>query len=543
MICWGLGAFGLGLTGMLETNTKEDMGEHSRLILLWGANLTSQPNTARHLLAAKRRGATIITIDVRATEAAAKSDDAYVIRPGTDTALALAMMHVIVAEDRHDARFVDAHTVGFAALAAHLKAFSPAWAESITGIAAERIVTLARGYAATKPAMIVLGGSSMYKGSNGWEASRAIACLPPLTGNVGIAGGGFGPRHGSAAHGRDLGSIVPPDARPRETIVPNQMAAIIAALRTGSVETLLLMGTDMLSSFAASSEVTLGLDNARLVVSYDLFLNETARRFADVVLPGTAWLEELGCKMTHTHLYLMEQALAPPGETRSLYTLVKSLAERLGLSDFHPWSSEEAVIDAIVDHSCTGNATVAALRAEGGIRALNVSHVANPTLDFDTPSRKVEFHSARAQALGLPPLPSYSPPPSPVETSTRAYPLALTYGRTLAHFHAFYDHGRALPTLAKRETEPTLWMAPADAAARNVADHAPIRIFNDRGDLKARARVTDKMPEGAVWIRDGWPGLNQLTGGAPVLPDAAVDLFAFSAGQATYDARVDVAPA
>ena len=144
MICWGLGAFGLGLTGMLETNTKEDMGEHSQLILLWAANLASQPNTARHLLAAKRRGAHIVTIDVRRTEAAAKSDDVLIIRPGTDTALALAMMHVICAEQRHDAAFVARHTVGFDQLAAHLQAYPPAWAAEITGIAAERIVALAR---------------------------------------------------------------------------------------------------------------------------------------------------------------------------------------------------------------------------------------------------------------------------------------------------------------------------------------------------------------------------------------------------------------
>src|SRR5262245_29312343 len=142
MICWGLGAFGLGLSGMLETNTKEDMGEHAELIVLWAANLTSQPNTARHLLAAKRRGAHIVTIDVRRTEAAAKSDDVLIIRPGTDAALALAMMHVISVEHRYDAAFVAAHTIGFDQLVAHLEAFSPAWAEEITGIAAERIVAL-----------------------------------------------------------------------------------------------------------------------------------------------------------------------------------------------------------------------------------------------------------------------------------------------------------------------------------------------------------------------------------------------------------------
>jgi anaerobic selenocysteine-containing dehydrogenase len=301
MICWGLGAFGLGLTGMLETNTKEDMGEHSRLIILWAANLASQPNTARHLLVAMRRGAHIVTIDVRRAEGAGKSDDMLIIRPGTDGALALAMVHVICSEQRHDAAFVARHTVGFDQLVTHLQAYPPAWAAEITGIPADRIVALARRYANTRPAMIVLGGSSMHKGANGWQAGRAIACLPALTGNVGIPGGGFGPRHGSAAHGRGLGSIIEPGRRAPGSVIPNQMSAVTAALRERRIQTLLLMGTNMLSSFADAGDVALGLEQTPLVVSYDLFLNETARRFADIVLPGTAWLEEVGCKMTHTH--------------------------------------------------------------------------------------------------------------------------------------------------------------------------------------------------------------------------------------------------
>jgi anaerobic selenocysteine-containing dehydrogenase len=540
MVCWGLGAFGLGLTGMLETNTKEDMGEHSQLILLWAANLTSQPNTARHLLAAKRRGAYIVTIDVRKTEAAAKSDEVLLIRPGTDGALALAMMHVICAERRYDAAFVAKHTIGFDRLLAHLHAYAPAWAADITGIPAERIVALARRYAESRPAMIVLGGSSMHKGANGWQAGRAIACLPPLTGNVGIEGGGFGPRHGSAAHGRGLGSIIEPGRRAPGRVVPNQMSAVTAALREGSIHTLLLMGTNMLSSFADAGDVALGMEETRLIVSYDLFLNDTARRFADVVLPGTAWLEEVGCKMTHTHLYLMEQALAPPGDTRSLYALVKELAERVGLEGFHPWASYEAMVDAILDHPCTGHATVAALRAEGGMRALNISHVANPALDFDTPSRKIEFHSEQAARLGLPPLPSYG---EPAGQATPANRLMLAQGRTMTHFHSFYNSGQVLPTLARRDTEPTLWISIADAAVRQLVEGAPIRIFNERGELAARAHVTDRIPAGTVWMRDGWTGLNRLTAGSAVLPDAAVDLFAFSAGQAAFDATVEVAAA
>jgi anaerobic selenocysteine-containing dehydrogenase len=127
--------------------------------------------------------------------------------------------------------------------------------------------------------------------------------------------------------------------------------------------------------------------------------------------------------------------------------------------------------------------------------------------------------------------------------SESAYPLALTQGRTLAHFHSFYDHGQALPTLARLEAEPWLWLAPADAAARGLRDGALIRIYNGRGELQARARVTEQLPPGTVWMRDGWQGLNCLTSGCAVLPDAAVDLFAFSAGQASFEAMVEVTPA
>ena len=540
MICWGLGAFGLGLTGMLETNTKEDMGEHSQLIVLWAANLASQPNTARHLMAAKRRGAHVVTIDVRQTEAAAKSDEVLLIRPGTDTALALALMHVICKERRHDAAFVEQHTVGFDQLAAHLEVYTPAWAAQVTGIAADRIVDLARRYAGTRPAMIVLGGSSMHKGGNGWEAGRAIACLPGLTGNVGIAGGGFGPRHGSGAHGRGLGNITEPGRRSSGAAIPSQMSAVTAALREGSIDNLLLMGSNMLSSFSDANSVADGLARTRMVVSYDLFLNDTARQFADVVLPSTAWLEELGCKATHTHLYLMEPALEPAGETRPLSWFFRELAAQLEIDGFFPWETDEALVDAVLDHPCTEHATVVSLRQSGGIGALQISHVANPTLDFETPSRKIEFYSAMAESVGLPALPTFTGSAGADNPETPTFPLLLTQGRTLAHFHSFYNNGRELPTLAKREKEPQLWLAPADALARQLVDGAAIRVFNQRGSMAARAHVTERMAPGAVWVRDGWPELNRLTGGNAVLPDLAVEIFPFSAGQSSFDARVEV---
>ena len=216
---------------------------------------------------------------------------------------------------------------------------------------------------------------------------------------------------------------------------------------------------------------------------------------------------------------------------------MQRLAERLGVADAFPWSNEEAAIDAILDHPSTGHATVASLRAQGGIGALNISHVAHPDHRYATPSGKIEFYSARAADLGLPVLPVH-------ETLARlpAYPLALAQGRTLSHFHSFYDHGQALPSLARLEAEPSLWLSPADAEARGIADGAPIRVFNDHGAFEARAAVTESIPAGAVWMRDGWEGLNRVTSGDAVLPDEAVEICGFAAGQARFEARVEVTP-
>jgi len=333
----GLGGFGVGLTGALKVNTKEDMAENSRMIVLWGANIASQPNTARHIVSARRRSAKVITIDVRRTEAAAQSDEVLLIRPGSDAALAFAVMHVIITEKLHDAAFVGSHTVGFEELSKHVLPFTPAWGAAETRLEASQIISFARAYASTRPAVILLGGSSMHKGANSWHAARAISCLPGLTGDFGLAGGGLGPRHG--AQSAAFRSLAAPERRPPGHYIPNQMPDVTEALSNGRLKVLMLLGTNMLSSFADAGKVANGLDKAELVVCVDLFMNETARRFADVVLPGTAWLEELGFKVTNTHLYLMERALEREGETRPIYAILSSLASSLGLADFFPWGS------------------------------------------------------------------------------------------------------------------------------------------------------------------------------------------------------------
>jgi anaerobic selenocysteine-containing dehydrogenase len=536
IVCWGLGGLGFSLTGVSEVHSMEDLAANADLILLWGANLASQPNTAPRLVAARRRGARVVAIDVRDTEAFAHADETLRIRPGTDSALALALMHVIIGEGLHDADFVREHTAGFDELAAHVRPLTPEWAEAETGIPAERIRELARTYAATRRSMILAGGSSMHKTGNSWHAARAISCLPGLTGSLGAPGAGMGPRHAAQSHGSGMGSVVPPRAEPLgDAEVIAEMSTMQAALEDGRIRVLLLLGTNMLSSFADSARLERALADLDLVVSFDLFMQETARRSADVFLPGTSWLEETGYKMTNSHLYLMDQALPPRGEARPGWWVLDQVAARLGVADFFPWESMDGALDAMFDHDATGHATAAGLRAGTGHARLAVSEVAHPDLRFATPSGRVEFVSSRAVELGLPALPVYEPP------ARDRHPLVLTQGRTLTHFHAFYDHGRALPSLAKADPEPRLWISPGDAAARGLADGDPVRIANERGAMEARARVTDRVPDGVVWMRDGWEGMNTLTSGARTVTDAAARRY--PAGAAAYEARVEVSRA
>jgi len=278
-----------------------------------------------------------------------------------------------------------------------------------------------------------------------------------------------------------------------------------------------------------------------LVVAYDVFANDTIRRVADIVLPGTVWLEDLGFKETATHFYLMDKALEPAGECRPLIPVLRDLADRLSIEDFFPWGSLEAYMDALIAPQRDGTLTVARLRAMGGIAERSgLSHVPYRAGGYATPSGKVEFYAERAHALGLPPLPDYTPP----APDDPAFPLEFRQGRELTAFHSFYDNGRALPTLARAEPHAELWMHPADADPRGIVAGARIELTNGRGRFEAVARVTEDILPGVVWARDGWPGLNTLTSGEACLtPEASEGLDPrIPGGQSGYDARVEVRP-
>lgn len=533
MICWGLGGFGFGLTGAINTSTLTDMEANAELIIMWGTNSASQANTVKPMMAAKKRGAHVVNIDIRRADISAFANETLIVKPGSDAALALAMMNVIITEGLGDDAFIAANTVGYGELVDHVAQYTPNWAAGETGLDADVIIALARRFAATKAATIVAGGSSMHKSGNAWKAARAIACLPGLTGAYGQPGGGLGVRHGVHSHGRQLNSVVPPRTGDGP-LVPDDMEAVLSAMEDRRVKVMLTFGSNMLSSFADAGRTEAALAKTDLFTTFDIFLNETGRTHADIVLPSTIWLEELGCKATGGHIHLSDTALPPTGEARPLYRVIPEIAERVGIADVYPWNSHEDAINAVINNPSMGNATVAKMRANGGRVALNVSASAYDDLKFDTPSGKIEFVSGKARKMGLPAL------PVPGETPKGVRPLYLAHGRAWTHFHAFYDHGRALPTLAERDPEPELWISLADASIRGIEDRAAITMENAKGAFDAVAKVTDQVPDGTVWMHDGWFGLNQLTESRAVLPETALGGFPFTVGQSDYQAEIEV---
>jgi anaerobic selenocysteine-containing dehydrogenase len=448
---------------------------------------------------------------------------------------------VILAEGLHDQQFIECHSLGFAPFAAHVQSCTPEWAAAITGLESERIRGLARRYATQTPAVIVLGGSSMFKHQYGWEPSRAISCLPALTGQLGIAGGGLGQRHGAWPESTGFADVLADitSSMPVEAAIPSHMASMTEATLRSQLDVLFLFGTNMLSSFADANTLARGLEQIQTIISYDLFLNATSRRYADLVLPATAWLESFGLKETATHIYLMERALEPAGECRSLPALLRELAQRLAVENFFPWRDEEAYLNALLAAQKTANGeplTVAELRQRGGYWQKNgLSHIAYQDHLFATPSQKIEFWSERALQAGLSPLPSYTAPAS------AAYPLRFCQGRTLTAFHAFFDEGQALPTLALANTGPQLWIHPQDAQKRQIVNGTSIVIANQRGQFEAIAHVTDDILAGVVWMRDGWSGVNRVTSGVAIVSPEALNIVpGIPGGQAAYDAWVEV---
>ncbi|MBN3849118.1 molybdopterin oxidoreductase family protein [Paraburkholderia sp. Ac-20342] len=550
-ICAAAGAAGLKYTYGASIGMHIEFFAESEVVLIWGANpIASNLHFWTRAQEAKRRGARLIAIDPYRSLTAEKCHQHIALKPGTDAALALGMMHVLIEEDRLDHEYIAAHTLGFAGLKERALGYPPSRVSEICGIEERTIVELARLYGSTKKAAIRLNyGLQRVRG--GGNAVRAIACLPTLTGawrersgGALLSSSGWAPVDSHALQRPDLMPGWP--AKPSRVV--NMNAIGDALLHPGDaafgpkIEALVVYNSNPVAVAPDSERVAAGFAREDLfTIVLEHFQTDTAD-YADLLLPATTQLEHLDVHKSYGHTHVMANlpAIAPIGEARPNTEIFRGIARRMGLDDTALFESDEAIAQAAFrwqDKTLEG-IDWATLKQNGWAK-LNLPDAPFADGGFHTPSGKCEFYSERLAQQGLDPLPDYLPPHESADGAPELasrYPLAMISPPSRNFLNSTFVN---IESLRATEGEPHLDIHPADAHARNIADGEQVRIFNDRGSMQARARVTDRAREGlvvglSIWWKKLAPdgrNANQLTS------QALTDL----GGSATfYDCLVEV---
>ncbi len=564
---------------------------HARLILIWGSNtLTSNQHLWPFVQAARKQGARVIVIDPARTRTARAADEWLPIRPGTDGALALAMMHVIIGEGLHDAHYVEHHTVGFDPLRERVQGFTPEWAAKLTGIPATRIRELAREYASVRPSAIRVN-YGMQRHAGGGMATRIITCLPALVGAWREQGGGIQlsasgtfPLDRSMLYRRDLrqrpartfnmnrlGDMLSHDpARlARAHYHPRPVDTIPSPDEAGpSVRALIVYNCNPAAVAPDQSAVIEGLKRDDLfTVVLDQFQTDTAD-YADYVLPATTQLEHWDILKPYGHLYLAlnRPAIVPLGQALPNSEIFRRLAAAMGYDEPCFQESDETILETFVrgqTNPVFATVTWEALLEQGFAR-LDVPQPYLPFAEgnFPTESGKCEFFSERMARDGYDPLPAWVPPTAGVggqgsgvggqgsgireqertvvPQSLAPNPQPLTCISPPAH-NFLNSTFVNVPRLLAREEQPLLWVHPEDAAQRGLAEGETVRVWNERGEVLLPCRVTTEIIAGTVLAPGVWwnklspdgRNINQIT------PQDEADM---GAGALFYDVQVWVEP-
>src|SRR6266852_1343276 len=492
---------------------------HSKLVLIWGSNPASTaPHIMPFLRAAQRNGTRIIVIDPIRTLTARSADQHIQPFPGTDAALALAMMHVIVTEGLHSPDWIAQHTIGWEHLLERIMQFPPERAAHITGLAAETIIDLARSYATTTPALLrVTDGINRH--TNGGQTVRTLACLPTITGQYGLLGGGlmYSTSDWLKWDGLAVTHLHEPTCPPASrTLNMNRLGAILTAEADPPIYSLYVYNANPVASSPNAGKIVEGLMREDLfTVVHELFETDTAR-YADILLPATSQLEHVDLHKPYGHLSLQYNmpAIAPQGEARSNWDVMRALAAAMGFTE--PWLQDEAneVIREVLEATARKSSLLAGiklerLQAEGSIPlAISVDQQV-PFADgvFRTPSGKVEFYSAQAAAKGYDPVPGWEPE---VEARTRenSTPSPESDARLpllcpAAHHFVSSTFGNQ-DCLRTKERAPTLRIHPSDAIPRGIRSGQLVRVSNERGWCRLVAEVTEEVRPGVLATTTVW---------------------------------------
>ncbi len=510
-ICHHAGSAGTIYTMGSKQGLDPEAFAHSRLIIVWGANpLTSNHHVWRFITQARRRGARLVVVDPVRTRTADQADQHLAIAPGTDAALALGLLHVVVRLGAEDAAYIAANTIGWEAFKARIAAFDPARVAGITGLDAADIEALGTLLARTRPTGI-LTRMGIQRHAGGGMALRTIMAIPGVTGDWTHLGGGA-VYSTSGFFGGNLKALQRPDLRekPVRTLVMTRIGHHLLDETEAPVRAFFVMGANPVASNPDQGRVRQGLSRADLfTVVIDHFQTDTAD-YADIVLPTTMQPEHTDIHAAYGHLYLGLNlpAVPPPGECLPSTEIFRRLARRMGFNQPELYATDEELIEALLDtdHPSAKGITLDRLRAEGWAR-LNYDR---PTIayphGFATPSGKIEFYSARAHGDGHDPLPGYTPPLEASSAELKArFPLQLI---SPASHHFLNSMFANKPELQAKAGPATVTLHPDDARARGLRSGGTVRIFNDRGGFLARLEVADRVLRGVAVVPKGyWPKL------------------------------------
>ncbi len=521
------------------------------LNVLWGTNpVSTQVNVMTHVTRArKERGAKLVAVDPYRTGTAAAADMHLALRPGTDAALACAVMHCAFRDGHADRAYMADHTDDPAALEAHLRTRGPEWAAAITGLSVEQIEAFAALYNAT-PRAYIRAGYGFTRGRNGAASMHAVTCLPAVTGKWRHEGGGaLWSNRGIYTWDRSLiegTGLRDPAIRELDM---SRIASILAgdpdALAGGSpVHALLVQSGNPASVCPDSNRVRQGLMRDDLfTVVHEQFMTETAR-YADILLPATMFLEHDDIYQAggHSHIQIGRQVIQPPGEARSNHDLVCALAARFGLD--HPTFRMTGLELADATLRASGYPDAEALTARRWVDVQLPFRQAHFLDGFGHPDGKFRFR-ADWRALGdaegrLPTLPDWAPL---TDAATAERPMRLVAAPARQFLNSTFTE---TPTARRREGRPQALLSPDDAADHGIADGALMRLGNARGEVVLHARHVPGQTRGTVVVESIWPaeafgglqhGINVLTSDEPALPaggavfhDTAVWMRAEAAG-------------
>jgi anaerobic selenocysteine-containing dehydrogenase len=488
----------------------------SDFIIIWGSNtLTTNIHAWPFFIRARKKGARIVVIDPYRTMTAKKADFHLMLKPGTDAALALGMMNVLIQENLVNKSFIEKRTIGYEQLIQRAAEYPLKKTADICGVSARDIECLARSYGKAKAPFIRTGWGPARQ-LRGAMAMRAIACLPALVGAFDTPGGGI--TRGLGGGPSDITRLTRPDLCPEGTRIINMVELGDALTRLDDPPVKLLY--NFMSNPAAvapqSALVQQGLSRDDLfVVVHELFMTDTAK-MADIILPSASFLEmtDLYRSYGHNYLRLAKPVIPPVGQSRTNLAIFQALAKRMGFKEEVFKRTEDEFIQGFLG-DCHPSLKGVDKKALVQGKAVRLNIALNPyAKGFNTPSGKVEFFSRDWQYKGLDPLPcgqvwrdSQGDGNYPLELITPPHPLFLN--------SAFNE----IPKIRKLAGRPTLLIHPDDAAARHIAQDAPVRVFNARGECRLDANVTTDTQPGLV-VAEGlhWPqfmdqgkGINQLT--------------------------------